>query len=136
MICSFELMASNAGLQASAKGAAEIARKYFPTLECKWGDAGLDDIIQDNSILGVAVVLAGQVQVSNCQFVYRLQTWDCYSCSCNLILLYIYIFWWKSKGKRHIHYTFIIYFNFYIVYIGTFCAVLFIWVMPCRLICH
>uniref|UniRef100_A0A9I9D8M2 Oxidoreductase n=1 Tax=Cucumis melo TaxID=3656 RepID=A0A9I9D8M2_CUCME len=49
--------------EASAKGAVDIARKYFPTVECKWGDAGLDDIIQDNSILGVAVVLAGQAQV-------------------------------------------------------------------------
>lgn len=49
--------------EASAKAAVDIARKYFPTVECKWGDAGLDDIIQDNSILGVAVVLAGQAQV-------------------------------------------------------------------------
>ncbi|XP_022958161.1 uncharacterized protein LOC111794937 [Cucurbita pepo subsp. pepo] len=49
--------------EASAKGAVELARKYFPTVECKWGDAGLDDIIQDNSIPGVAVVLAGQAQV-------------------------------------------------------------------------
>ncbi|XP_022153821.1 uncharacterized protein YMR315W [Momordica charantia] len=49
--------------EASAKGAVEIASKYFPTVECKWGDAGLDEIIQDNSILGVAVVLAGQTQV-------------------------------------------------------------------------
>lgn len=59
----------------SAKGAVEIASKYFPTVECKWGDAGLDEIIQDNSILGVAVVLAGQTQVSYCQFVYELQTY-------------------------------------------------------------
>uniref|UniRef100_A0A0A0KZ78 Gfo/Idh/MocA-like oxidoreductase N-terminal domain-containing protein n=1 Tax=Cucumis sativus TaxID=3659 RepID=A0A0A0KZ78_CUCSA len=49
--------------EASAKGAVDIARNYFPTVECKWGDAGLDDIIQDSSILGVAVVLAGQAQV-------------------------------------------------------------------------
>lgn len=61
-------MASNAGLQASAKGAVEIARKYSPTVESKWGDAGLDDIIQDDLILGVAVVLAGQAQVSYCQY--------------------------------------------------------------------
>ncbi|KAK9274005.1 hypothetical protein L1049_018819 [Liquidambar formosana] len=47
----------------SARGAVEIARKYFPEVECKWGDAGLDEIIQDTSILGVAVVLAGQTQV-------------------------------------------------------------------------
>jgi len=33
-------------------------------VECKWGDAGLDDIMQDSSITAVAVVLAGQFQVS------------------------------------------------------------------------
>lgn len=47
----------------SARGAVEIARKVFPGVECKWGDTGLDEIIQDSSILGVAVVLAGQTQV-------------------------------------------------------------------------
>lgn len=67
-------MASHSDLQASAKGAVELARKYFPTVECKWGDAGLDDIIQDNSIPGVAVVLAGQAQVSYSRFGYELQT--------------------------------------------------------------
>lgn len=42
----------------------EIARgKSFPEVECKWGDKGLDEIIQDGSILAVAVVLAGQIQV-------------------------------------------------------------------------
>lgn len=49
--------------QASAEGAVEIARKHFPGVECKWGDEGLEEIIQDGSILGVAVVLAGQSQV-------------------------------------------------------------------------
>ncbi|CAH8339988.1 unnamed protein product [Eruca vesicaria subsp. sativa] len=48
----------------SAKGAVEVARKHFPGVECKWGDEGLNDIIQDTSILGVAVVIAGQTQVS------------------------------------------------------------------------
>ncbi|KAF5200788.1 NAD(P)-binding Rossmann-fold superfamily protein [Thalictrum thalictroides] len=47
----------------SARTAAELARKFFPNIESKWGDAGLDEIIQDASILGVAVVLAGQTQV-------------------------------------------------------------------------
>ncbi|KAL5567204.1 hypothetical protein UlMin_030368 [Ulmus minor] len=47
----------------SARGAVEIAQKYFPGVECKWGDKGLDEIIEDNSILGVAVVLASQAQV-------------------------------------------------------------------------
>lgn len=47
----------------SARGAVEIAQKYFPGVECKWGDEGLDQIIEDKSILGVAVVLAGQAQV-------------------------------------------------------------------------
>ncbi|KAL6200684.1 hypothetical protein ACLB2K_030465 [Fragaria x ananassa] len=40
----------------SARGAVEIARKHFPGVECKWGDQGLEEIIADNSILGVAVV--------------------------------------------------------------------------------
>ncbi|XP_052192836.1 uncharacterized protein YMR315W [Diospyros lotus] len=47
----------------SAKGAVEIAREIFPDVECKWGDKGLDEIIQDSSIVAVAVVLAGQTQV-------------------------------------------------------------------------
>lgn len=32
-------------------------------MECKWGDAGLEEIIKDSSITGVAVVLAGQTMV-------------------------------------------------------------------------
>ncbi|KAJ3693183.1 hypothetical protein LUZ60_008663 [Juncus effusus] len=47
----------------SAKNAAELARDFAPEIECKFGDSGLDEIINDDSILGVAVVLAGQVQV-------------------------------------------------------------------------
>ncbi|KAL0899525.1 hypothetical protein Bca101_083486 [Brassica carinata] len=47
----------------SAKGAVEVARKHFPGVMCKWGDEGLNDIIQDSSVLGVAVVIAGQTQV-------------------------------------------------------------------------
>ncbi|XP_074348045.1 dehydrogenase FPY6-like isoform X2 [Apium graveolens] len=47
----------------SAKEAVKLADKYFPDVESKWGDAGLDDIIKDSSIIGVAVVLAGQTQV-------------------------------------------------------------------------
>ncbi|KAI3992208.1 hypothetical protein MKX01_021616 [Papaver californicum] len=46
----------------SAK-AADLARQYFPEIECKWGVADLEDIIKDTSIHGVAVVLAGQIQV-------------------------------------------------------------------------
>ncbi|KAL0459276.1 UNVERIFIED_CONTAM: hypothetical protein Slati_0554800 [Sesamum latifolium] len=49
--------------QESARGAVEIAKKFFPNVECKWGEAGLNEIIQDASIIGVAVVLAGQAQV-------------------------------------------------------------------------
>lgn len=52
------------GLKESAKGAVEIARKHFPEVKCKWGDEGLNEIIQDSSIVGVAVVVAGQTQVS------------------------------------------------------------------------
>ncbi|CAI9776696.1 unnamed protein product [Fraxinus pennsylvanica] len=47
----------------SAKGAVEIAKKFFPEVECKWGEAGLDEIIQDASIIGVLVVLAANIQV-------------------------------------------------------------------------
>ncbi|VAI17106.1 unnamed protein product [Triticum turgidum subsp. durum] len=49
--------------QVSAEAAAELARDFAPGIECKWGDAGLEEIMGDPSILGVAVVLAGQVQV-------------------------------------------------------------------------
>lgn len=47
----------------SAKAAAELARDFSPNIEFKWDDTGLEDIIQDDSIHGVAIVLAGQVQV-------------------------------------------------------------------------
>lgn len=47
----------------SARGAVEVAQKSIPGVECKWGDKGLDEILKDDSILGVAVVLAGQAQV-------------------------------------------------------------------------
>ncbi|XP_026426018.1 uncharacterized protein YMR315W-like [Papaver somniferum] len=47
----------------SAKAAVDLARQNFPEIECKWGDAGLEDIIKDTSISGVAVVLTGQIQV-------------------------------------------------------------------------
>lgn len=50
-------------VQESAEAAAELARDFAPEIECKWGDAGLEEIIEDHSIMGVAVVLAGQVQV-------------------------------------------------------------------------
>ncbi|KAM0864863.1 hypothetical protein ACQ4PT_043636 [Festuca glaucescens] len=49
--------------QESAEAAAELARDFVPDVECKWGDAGLEEIMGDRSIMGVAVVLAGQVQV-------------------------------------------------------------------------
>ena len=64
-------------MQESARGAVEIAEKYFPGVECKWGDKGLNEIIEDKSILGVAVVLAGQAQVYN---------------SLSFFTLYIYIY--------------------------------------------
>ncbi|GAB2218351.1 hypothetical protein Drorol1_Dr00001571 [Drosera rotundifolia] len=47
----------------SAESAAEIARKVFPGVESKWGDEGLDEIVKDEGIIGVAVVLAAQLQV-------------------------------------------------------------------------
>lgn len=49
----------------------EIAKKLFPDVECKWGDAGLEEIIQDASIIGVAVVLAGQIQAIFFPFSFR-----------------------------------------------------------------
>lgn len=51
-------------MQESANAAVELARKVFPDVECKWGEEGLDEIIKDSSITGVAVVLAGQFQAS------------------------------------------------------------------------
>lgn len=42
-----------------------IARKFFPQVQSKWGEEGLQEIIQDGSILGVAVVIAGQSQVTS-----------------------------------------------------------------------
>ncbi|GJM99711.1 hypothetical protein PR202_ga16838 [Eleusine coracana subsp. coracana] len=47
----------------SAKAAAQLARDFASEIECKWGDAGLEEIMADSTIMGVAVVLAGQVQV-------------------------------------------------------------------------
>ncbi|XP_073004698.1 dehydrogenase FPY6 isoform X1 [Typha latifolia] len=47
----------------SAKAAVELAQDFAPNVETKWGDSGLEDIIKDSSIDGVAIVLAGQVQV-------------------------------------------------------------------------
>jgi len=50
--------------QESATAAVDVAGEHFPGVECKWGDSGLEDILQDGSIDAVAVVLAGQNQVS------------------------------------------------------------------------
>ncbi|KAG6512449.1 hypothetical protein ZIOFF_030560 [Zingiber officinale] len=47
----------------SAKAASELARDFAPNIEYKWGDSGIEEIIQDSSITAVAVVLAAQVQV-------------------------------------------------------------------------
>ncbi|XP_057819008.1 dehydrogenase FPY6 isoform X1 [Cryptomeria japonica] len=47
----------------SAKVAAALALDFSPNIDIKWGEAGLNEIIQDKSIHGVAVVLAGQAQV-------------------------------------------------------------------------
>ncbi|PIN18965.1 putative oxidoreductase [Handroanthus impetiginosus] len=47
----------------SARGAVDIAKKFFPNVECKWGDAGLDEITKDSSIAAVIVALAAQIQV-------------------------------------------------------------------------
>ncbi|OMO72296.1 hypothetical protein CCACVL1_17866 [Corchorus capsularis] len=47
----------------SSRAAVEIAKQHFPGVESKWGEQGLNDIIQDASLLAVAVVLASQAQV-------------------------------------------------------------------------
>ena len=41
----------------------EVASRSFPDVDCKWGEAGFDDIIKDSSVVGVAIVLAAQIQV-------------------------------------------------------------------------
>ncbi|XP_057550698.1 uncharacterized protein YMR315W isoform X2 [Amaranthus tricolor] len=47
----------------SARSAMEVASRSFPDVDCKWGEAGFDDIIKDSSVVGVAIVLAAQIQV-------------------------------------------------------------------------
>ncbi|XP_077227570.1 dehydrogenase FPY6-like isoform X2 [Tasmannia lanceolata] len=47
----------------SARTAMEVARDFSPEIECKWGDEGLNEISRDKSIHGVAIVLAGHVQL-------------------------------------------------------------------------
>ncbi|KAL7114850.1 hypothetical protein ACP275_04G147500 [Erythranthe tilingii] len=59
----FSLKAIWSRTEESAKGAVEIGKEFFPEVECKWGDAGLDDIIEDSSIDAVLVVRAAQFQV-------------------------------------------------------------------------
>ncbi|XP_011090402.1 uncharacterized protein YMR315W isoform X2 [Sesamum indicum] len=59
----FVLKAIWSRTEESARGAVDIAKKFFPRVECKWGDAGLNEIIQDASIVAVLVVLAAQFQV-------------------------------------------------------------------------
>ncbi|XP_027925923.1 uncharacterized protein LOC114183195 [Vigna unguiculata] len=59
----FHLKAIWSRSQGSATAAVEIAGEHFAGVECKWGDSGLEEIIQDGSIDAVAIVLAGQNQV-------------------------------------------------------------------------
>ncbi|KAL0437249.1 UNVERIFIED_CONTAM: hypothetical protein Sradi_0432800 [Sesamum radiatum] len=61
----FVLKAIWSRTEESARGAVDIAKKFFPKVECKWGDAGLNEIIQDASIVAVLVVLAAQFQASS-----------------------------------------------------------------------
>ena len=58
-------------MQESANSTVELARKVFPYVECKWGEEGLEEIINDSSITGVAVVLAGQFQASLYNSLFR-----------------------------------------------------------------
>ncbi|KAH7684330.1 putative oxidoreductase protein, partial [Dioscorea alata] len=41
----------------------ELARDFAPQVECKWGEDGLNDIMSDDLIIGVAVVVSGQALV-------------------------------------------------------------------------
>ncbi|WVZ01499.1 hypothetical protein V8G54_027568 [Vigna mungo] len=59
----FHLKAIWSRTQGSATAAVEIASEHFAGVECKWGDSGIEEIIQDGSIDAVAIVLAGQNQV-------------------------------------------------------------------------
>ncbi|KAK7827228.1 dna topoisomerase 6 subunit b [Quercus suber] len=61
----FNLKAIWSRTEESARRAVENASKYFPGVLCKWGVKGLDEIIHDDSIPGVAVVLAGHTQGLN-----------------------------------------------------------------------
>ncbi|KAL0300157.1 UNVERIFIED_CONTAM: hypothetical protein Scaly_3057400 [Sesamum calycinum] len=61
----FVLKAIWSRTEESARGAVDIAEKSFPEVECKWGDAGLNEIIEDASIVAVLVVLAAQFQASS-----------------------------------------------------------------------
>ncbi|KAG8370895.1 hypothetical protein BUALT_Bualt13G0031000 [Buddleja alternifolia] len=58
----FTLKAIWSRSEESARGVVEIAKKFFPEVECKWGNEGLDEIIKDDSIIAVLVALAAQFQ--------------------------------------------------------------------------
>ncbi|KAH7684328.1 putative oxidoreductase protein [Dioscorea alata] len=47
----------------SSRALVELARDFAPQVECKWGEEGLNDIMSDDLIIGVAVVVAGQALV-------------------------------------------------------------------------
>lgn len=47
----------------AAKAIVPLVKDFAPNAEAKWGTDGLKEILQDDSIHGVAVVVAGQVQV-------------------------------------------------------------------------
>ncbi|KAG6403142.1 hypothetical protein SASPL_135359 [Salvia splendens] len=70
-----------AGIFESATSAVEIAKKFFPDVECKWGDSGLDEIIQDASIIGVDMSLrllkAGKHVTGS-----RIHAFDCDVATC------------------------------------------------------
>jgi predicted dehydrogenase len=67
----FNLKAIWSRTQESSTSAVEIANKHFGGgVQSKWGDNGLDDIIQDPSITAVLVVLAGQYQVHHQSYYY------------------------------------------------------------------
>ncbi|THG16233.1 hypothetical protein TEA_010523 [Camellia sinensis var. sinensis] len=72
----------------SARGAVEIARKFFPEVECKWGDTGLDEIIQNTSIVAVAVDAAARPPD-------RQADYDGKSQNPRRLLL---VLWWRDRG--------------------------------------
>lgn len=49
--------------QESVTSTAELVKDFAPDVSVKWGEDGLNDIFQDETIHCVAIVLSAQIQV-------------------------------------------------------------------------